>query len=341
MLDIVLWTIGVVGMSAVPTIHTHPAMRLVGCYTRSDEKAGIDVGTLCGIPPIGIAATRDVDALIALRPDCVLYVPQFADVDHMVRILEAGIDIVSTCYFMNGRAFGPVGYERIRQAALKGGATIYGTGINPGFANILGLFATSACRRVDKISVLESVDCTNYASPGTWEAMGIDRPLDDPSVAAHMEKGTPSFHEAVEVMADALNVKLDGVKFSVEFGAATEHVDLGYMTIREGRIAAIRGSWTGWVAGKPFIDLKVAWTLGYKLSVDWPMRHGYHVNIEGDPNCACHFEPVGATMFDPGLVTAMPAVHAIPLVCAAAPGIVIAADLPLIVARDCGPRANG
>jgi 4-hydroxy-tetrahydrodipicolinate reductase len=45
-------------------------------------------------------------------------------------------------------------------------------------------------------------------------------------------------------------------------------------------------------------------------------------------------------MFDPGLVTAMPSVHAIPAVCAAAPGIATAADLPLIVARDCGPRSG-
>ncbi len=340
MLDVVLWTIGVVGKSAAPAIHRHPAMRLVGCYTMSAEKDGVDVGTLAGVAPFGIKATRDIDALLALKPDCILYAPQFPDVDHMVRILESGINIVSTAYFMNGRAFGEANYARIREAALKGGATIYGTGINPGFANVLGLLATSACARVDKISVLESVDCTNYASPGTWEAMGIDRPLNDPEVPGFIKKGMPSFREAVDVMADALNVPLDDIRFDVEFGAATENVDLGYMTIRKGHIAAIRGSWSGWVAGKPFIELRIAWKLGYKLDPDWPMVHGYHVEIEGDPNLRCHFEPMGATMFNPGLVTAMPSVHAIPAVCAAPPGIVTAADLPLIVARDCGPRTR-
>jgi hypothetical protein len=340
MLDVVLWTIGVVGKAAAPAIHNHPAMRLVGCYTMSAEKDGIDVGTLAGVAPMGVTATRDIGALLALKPDCVLYAPQFPDVDHMVRILESGCNIVSTAYFMNGRAFGEEGFARIRQAAIKGGTSIYGTGINPGFANVLGLLATSACARVDRISVLESVDCTNYASRGTWEAMGIDRPLNDPDVPAFIKKGTPSFREAVDVMADALNVPLDDVHFDVEFGAATEQVDLGYMTIRKGHIAAIRGTWSGWVAGRPFIELKIAWKLGYKLEPDWPMVHGYHVEIEGNPNVRCHFEPVGATMFNPGLVTAMPSVHAIPLVCAAAPGIVTAADLPLIVARDCGPRSR-
>jgi hypothetical protein len=340
MLRIVLWTIGVVGKSAVPTIIDHPAMSLVGCYTYSDEKAGIDVGVLCGMPLIGIKATRDVDAILALKPDCVLYAPQFPDVDHMVRLLEAGCNIVSTAYFMNGRAFGCESYARIHKAAIAGGASIYGTGINPGFANILGLLATQVCSRVDSISVLESTDCTNYASPGTWEAMGIDRPLNDLEVPAFIEKGTPSFREAVDVMAQALNVQLDDVRFDVEFGAATEDVDLGYMRIRKGHIAAIRGTWSGWVADRPFVELKIAWKLGYKLEPDWPIVHGYHVDIKGNPNLACHFEPVGATMFDPGLITAMPAVHAIPAVCAALPGIVSGADLPLIIARDCGPRAK-
>jgi hypothetical protein len=340
MLNIVLWTIGVVGKSAAPAIHRHPAMRLVGCYTMSEEKDGVDVGTLAGVEPFGLTATRNIDALLALKPNCVLYTPQFPDVDHMVRILESGCNIVSTAYFMNGRAFGQESFARIRQAALKGGSSIYGTGINPGFANTLGLLATSVCARVDRISVLESVDCTNYASRGTWEAMGIDRPLNDPDVPAFIKKGTPSFREAIDVMADALNVPLDDVRFDVEFGAATEHVDLGYMTIRKGHIAAIRGAWSGWVGDRPFIELKIAWKLGYKLEPDWPMVHGYHVEIEGDPNLRCHFEPVGATMFDSGLVPAMPSVHAIPAVCAAAPGIVTAADLPLIVARDCGPRTR-
>ena len=340
MITVALWTLGLVGRAAIPVIHAHPRMRLVGAYTRSPEKDGVDIGVLSGLDPIGIAASRDVDALIALRPDCVLYVPQFPDVNHMVRLLEAGINIVSTAYFMNGRAFGTEGHARIAAAAMRGRSSIYGTGINPGFANILGLVATQGCRRVDRVTVLESVDCTNYASVGTWEAMGIGRPIGDATVAAFMKQSTPSFHEAVEMMADALNVRLDGeVRFDVEFAAATETMDLGFMTIREGHISALRGTWSGWVGGRPFVELKVAWKLGYKHAPDWPIEHGYLVEIEGDPNVRCRYEPVGATMFDPALVTAMPAVHAIPAVCAAAPGIVTAADLPLIVARDCGPQA--
>lgn len=338
MLKVVIWTLGVVGKSAVPTLYTHPLLQLVGCYTRSEQKRGKDVGELAGIAPIGVKATGDVAALLALRPDCILYVPQFPDVDEMVRLLEAGCNIVSTAYFINGRKFGAEGLARIEAAARKGGATIYGTGVNPGFANILGLIATSACAHVSKITVLESVDATNYASPGTWEAMGIGRPLGEPGIADFISGSTPSFHEAVEMMADALNVTLDDRRFDVEFATATQDVDLGYMHILKGHISSLRASWTGWVNGQPFVDLRIAWKLGYNNEPDWPIEHGYVVEIEGNPNIRCKFEPIGASMFDPGLVTAMPAVHAIGPVCAAPPGIATAGQLPMIVARDCGPR---
>ena len=39
------------------------------------DKVGRDVGELCGLDPIGIAATDDVEAFLAVAPDCVSYMP--------------------------------------------------------------------------------------------------------------------------------------------------------------------------------------------------------------------------------------------------------------------------
>jgi len=41
------------------------------------------------LPPLGVTATDDVDALLALRPDCVVYNPMWPSIDELVRILEA------------------------------------------------------------------------------------------------------------------------------------------------------------------------------------------------------------------------------------------------------------
>lgn len=329
-LRIVQWTTGVVGRPAVRAIVDHPQLELVGCYCHSPDKAGRDVGELCGLPPLGIAATRDVDALLALRPDCVCYMPQFPDVDHMVRILEAGCNIVTTAYFITGAMFGAHELARIEAAAARGGASIYGSGVNPGIINIIALVASSGCARIDRISVLESVDATAYASAGTWEAIGFGRPVDDPEAPALAERAMPSFKEAVAMMAAALKVDVEEIRYDVEYAAATGDVDLGYMRIGKGCISGLRCRWSGRVHGRAVIELSVAWKLGNKLEPDWPVEEGWVVQIDGAPSLRCVYQPLRFGEFDPGLMTAMPAVHAIAAVCAAPPGVVTADRLPLI-----------
>src|SRR3984893_2677130 len=327
---VVQWTTGVVGKAAVRGIFCNPVLQLVGCYTQTKEKVGKDVGALCAMERIGVFATDNIQALLALKPDCVVYMPQSPNVEHMVRILEAGCNIVSTAYFINGTAFASGDLARIEAAALRGGVSLYGSGINPGFANVLALVATAGCARIDRISVLESVDSTPYASPGTWTAVGFGRPVTDPEVPGITERMMPSFREAVGMMADALRFKVDETRYSVEFAAATEDVDLGYMKIGKGCISGLRGCWSGFVGTKAVIELKFAWKLGYQLMPDWPIEDGYLIEIYGEPNIRCRYEPIGSHGFESGVITGMPTINAIPAVCAARPGIVTAAELPIV-----------
>ena len=44
---------------------------LIGVWVHSPEKDGKDAGELANGEPIGLAASADADALIALKPDCV------------------------------------------------------------------------------------------------------------------------------------------------------------------------------------------------------------------------------------------------------------------------------
>ena len=74
-LRVIQWATGGVGRAAIEGILDHPELELVGCWVHSDDKDGRDVGELIGRAPIGVRATRDVDALLALPADCVLYSP--------------------------------------------------------------------------------------------------------------------------------------------------------------------------------------------------------------------------------------------------------------------------
>src|SRR5450631_1369296 len=105
-LRVVQWTTGKTGRAAVRATVQHPTLTLVGCYAWSADKVGHDVGELCGIDSVGVAATDDVDALLALQPDCVVYNPMWQNPDELVRILEAGVNVVSTAAFVNGNGLG-------------------------------------------------------------------------------------------------------------------------------------------------------------------------------------------------------------------------------------------
>ncbi len=70
---VVVWSTGGVGSIAVDAVHRRQDLELVGVWVHSQDKVGRDAGELAGVEPIGVAATNDADALIALKPDCVVY----------------------------------------------------------------------------------------------------------------------------------------------------------------------------------------------------------------------------------------------------------------------------
>jgi len=76
---VIQWATGGVGRAAIEGVQNHPELELVGCWVHSPDKSGRDVGELVGGGSIGVAATNDVDSLLAMQADCVIYAPMLAD----------------------------------------------------------------------------------------------------------------------------------------------------------------------------------------------------------------------------------------------------------------------
>ncbi|WP_241841853.1 hypothetical protein [Pseudofrankia sp. BMG5.36] len=77
------------GKKAIRGVVDHPDLELVGLYVHSPDKEGKDAGELAGIGPLGVLATRDIEDVLALRPDCVLYMQEGFDLDDMTRLLSS------------------------------------------------------------------------------------------------------------------------------------------------------------------------------------------------------------------------------------------------------------
>ncbi|KGI70178.1 dihydrodipicolinate reductase [Mycolicibacterium rufum] len=342
---VVQWTTGNVGKSAVAAIAAHPHLELVGCYAWSADKVGRDVGDLAGIAPLGVAATDDVDALLALKPDVVVYNPMWIDVDDLVRILEAGVNVVASASFITGHNLGD-GRARLAEACERGNATLFGSGVSPGFAELLAIVAGTACDRIDKITIAESADTTLYDSPATERPVGFGTAIDDPDLAPMAADGTAVFAEAVALVADALGIELDDITCVSEYAQTTEDLPMASWTIPAGHVAGVAASWQGRVNGHTVIDINVRWKKGQTLDPDWQLDgDGWKITIDGRPTVTMTvgFLPPqdmieNATSLEDFFVlghimTAMPPIHAIPAVVAAAPGIATYTDLPLPTPR--------
>ena len=347
---VVQWTTGNVGTSSVHALAANSAFEIVGCFAWSADKVGRDVGELCGITPLGVAATDDVDALLALAPDCVVYNPMWNDVAELERILGAGVNVVSTAAFITGHNLG-ADRDRIEAACRRGGSTMFGTGISPGFAELLAIVSATVCDRVDKITIDEAADTTFYDSPATERPVGFGRPIDDPDLPAMTAHGTAVFAEAVRLVADALGVELDDVRCDAEFAQTTEDLDLGSWTIPVGCVAGVAASWKGLIGETVVVELNVRWRKGTTLRPDWQIaQDGWVIRIDGLPTVTANigFLPPpdfeAETMADfmrlGHVMTAMPPINAIPAVVAAAPGIATYTDLAMVLPRGVVPAAS-
>ena len=73
---VIQWATGAQGVESIRAMIDRPDLDLVGGWVHSPEKDGADLGVLAGREPIGVTATRDIDALLALDADCVAYMPR-------------------------------------------------------------------------------------------------------------------------------------------------------------------------------------------------------------------------------------------------------------------------
>jgi 2,4-diaminopentanoate dehydrogenase len=348
---VVQWTTGNVGKSSVQAIAKNPNYELVGLYAWSQDKAGRDAGELAGIEPLGVKATNDVDALLALKPDAVVYNPMWIDVDELVRILEAGVNVVASASFITGHNLGD-DRDRLEDACRRGGSTLFGSGVSPGFAELLAIVAANGCARVDKVIVAEASDTTFYDSPDTERPVGFGMPIDDPDLQPMAANGTAVFAEAVRLLADSLGVELDEIVCEAEYAQTTEDVVMESWTIKAGHVAGVFASWQGRVGGKTVVDLNVRWRKGQTLDPDWNVEGDpWKITIEGLPTVTMQvgflpppdFIEKAKSMEDfmglGHIITALPPIHAIPAVVAAAPGIATYNDLQLTLPRGIVPRA--
>jgi hypothetical protein len=289
-LRVVQWATGKLGSEILREAILRPGFDVVGCFVYSDAKAGLDAGEIVGLPPIGVKATTDRAQIDALDADLVLHCAQLQptmdehDAD-IARILASGKNVISIMGYSNPPALGAAHADPLLRACEKGQASLFGTGINPGFVcERLATTLTGLCVHVDHLNVLEAYDCT--CSPAlVLQVMGFGQDPDSYEAMALQAMWDGMYlgilHETVERLGGAI----DRIDRSHDVSLSeTDQIDGTIpIPVRAGMVAGATWQWTAIVEGKPFFTMQMQWYVGTPIP-GWEQRSGWTITIDGSPS---------------------------------------------------------
>ncbi|GAA0616545.1 diacylglycerol kinase [Sporichthya brevicatena] len=345
MIRVAQWGTGNVGSLALGAILDDSTLALVALKVGRPENVGRDAADLAkrrsGAGSTGVLATDDSSVVLAARPDCVLYMDHDRDrgpqvIDELCALLSRGVNVVATTMPMlvHPDGAGPEVRARLQEACVAGGSSFLCTGIEPGFtADVLVLQFASLCRDVRSVRVAEAMNVASYRTK--WRSgLGNDIRSDGETYRpGHIARGWTG---TMRLLADGLGLELDDVREVRHVAAAGREFEVAAGRYGPDDIAALHFEVQGIVAGEPRLVVEHTYRLLDDVGPEWtqpvdPGRRTTRIRIGGTPEVDVTMS-LGGEGLDPTdqgvLGTAMRAVHAIPLVVAAAPGLRTNVDLP-------------
>ena len=356
--QVVVWSTGGIGSIAIRALQRRSDLELIGVWVHSADKVGKDAGELAYGEKIGVTTTNDADVLIGLKPDCVIYAASGAERDAIaipdyVRLLEAGINVVttSTTRLVNPTAYEPAEWRDQMVAAAKAGqASLYASGIEPGFAaDYLPLVLMTQSASIEKVHSYEIALYDDYGVVDIMsDALGFGRPLDYQPWIAFPGAIAGEWQGQIRLVAEALGVEVSEVRETFDRRTTDRALDVAFGRVEAGTCGALRMQAIGVVDGREAIVIEHVTRLAHDVAPDWPTGVGdlsYRVVVDGEPDIDCTLE---VSLRDParagisGMVagagamvaTAMRVVNAVPHVVDAPPGLLSSLDLPLTLPRN-------
>jgi hypothetical protein len=335
MYRVVQWATGSMGRSALRRVIEHPDLELVGVHVYDPRKVGVDAGDIARRPPTGVKATNRLEDVIALQPDVVLHMsritqPYDAQNAEVAALLAAGIDVISTAGFHHPACHGAAYAGPLLEACRRGGSTLAGLGLNPGFmAERVATMLTGMCAKLDSVACFELADASSMPAPEfVFGLMGFGA---DPAVRDVTREPIATmyadlFMEVFHAVADQLGTRV--VRLDPEHATTLAPRDLPIRagTVPKGTVAATEWRWRGVLENGIELVHSVTWTAD-------PTLHGaggrdaaaWRIEIRGRPNVRVQIaiedpDPAAPHMRAAVDATVAIALRAIPDVCAAAPG---------------------
>lgn len=342
---VVQWAAGAVGRCVIRGVLERPDLELAGVHVFDPAKVGVDAGVLAGRDPVGVPATGDLSAVADLDADCVVYAPAspgepYADLDTICALLASGKNLISVTGLVYPYAHGPRLVAELEDACKRGGVSVHGSGVNPGFmADLMPLVLSRLARQITHVYARE---CSDFAGHPSWRMVhhmvgfGKTEEAYARSLRPARTMMRAGFGESLHLVAAGLGLDLEEVDVDVDYKLAGVDFTISAGRIPRGTVAAARWTFSGLVGGHPVITVEAVHKADAARVPDWG-RPGYAVRVHGRPSITL---TTGEDWVSNGIsAAAAHALNAIPVVCEAEPGIRTFLDLPLVTGRALAPNA--
>lgn len=334
---------GYTGSIALRKVLRSPHFDLVAHLVHGREKVGRDSGELVGESAVGVEAVGSVEDFLAVDADCVTYFATASGrdsnevIDHLCAFLASGKNVVTPSFFalFHPPSLEDSARERLEDACRRGKSSLFATGIAPGFtSDILAVHAASMTDRPTKVVIQERIPCGAYRVPGFFAMLGFGRTREQD--AELFPAGAMIGHIAppLRLVAQGLGWAVDDVREYRDVAVAERRYSFDAGEIPAGTIASVRMRFEGIVNGEPRVQFSSIWSMPDERVEDWQpaiaagssVRRLTRITIDGEPPVQVDFALNGGDL--PGsTATAARVLNAIPLVCAAKPGILSALDV--------------
>ena len=342
--NVVQWSSGNVGKASIIGIRNRNDLNLSGLIVSSQDKVGLDAGTIVGLDELGVKATDNLDDFLNKDIDCIHYTPLASyrmsedpniDKNNIIKILKNGINVVTTVGFLFPKAFGEDFLKEIEGACNEGQVSLHGTGYNPGWlAELVPLTMSGMSQDIKRVIVSESSEFSYYPSKDiVIDGMLMGKTMEEYNNEAERYESWLSglFKESIYLIAEGLGVNVIDVEEEIKIVTADKNFDIAAGKIKKGTISAQRRKWTGNCSENIVIIQEAIYRASEESAPEWNEPIGITVEVEGTPKMKMSFSHDWND--DPLISTAMHGINAIPHVCDAEPGFVSFLDLPLITLK--------
>lgn len=261
--------LGPIGLAAAKLLLKKESLQLVGAVDTDANLVGKDLSELLELgDSVGIAVEADLAAALErLKPDAVVHCTSSflpAVKDQLLACTANGVDVVSSSEeLLVPDHQHPELAAELHQAAVDGGATVLGTGVNPGYAmDFAAVLASAVTFDVHAVKCVRVVDAATRREP-LQRKIGAGLSKSEFNKQLDTGKfGHVGMRESVALVARGLGFTVDRIEQQVEPVLAPEDHKTPFLIVKEGEVAGIRNHGYGYIGKRAVVHLDLSMYVG-------------------------------------------------------------------------------